>query len=80
MRNTIEEMNKTFCQITQVMKVARALISIPAKNDDQHIWMLMQVVVYPEVIVCENRTFCIIYWIVSHLRDDGLLLSVTITY
>ena len=80
MRNTIEEMNKTFCQITQFMQVAQALILIPAKNDDQYIWMLTQVVVYSEVIVCENHTFCIIYWIVSHLKDDGLLLSVTITY
>ena len=58
MRNTIEEMNKTFCQITQFMQVAQVLISIPAKNDDQYIWMSMQVVVYFEII-CENETFCI---------------------
>ena len=62
------------------MQVARALISIPTKNDDQYIWMLMQVVVYSEAIICQNQTFCIIYWTTYQLKDNGLLISVTITY
>ena len=62
MRNTIEEMNKRFIQITQAMQVAWALTTVPTNNYDQYIWMLMQVVVYFEIIVCENKTFCIMYW------------------
>jgi hypothetical protein len=33
----IDPINKTFNQITQVMEVARALTTIPTKNDDQYI-------------------------------------------
>ena len=31
------------------------------KNDDQYIWMLIQVVLYFEIIDYENQTFCIMY-------------------
>jgi flagellar basal body-associated protein FliL len=58
-REKIEEINKTFVQITQVMEVARALTTILAKNDDQYIWISIQVVVFFEIIVCENQTFCL---------------------
>jgi hypothetical protein len=46
-------------QITQVMEVARALTTVPMKNDDQYIWISMQAVVFFEIIVCENQTFCL---------------------
>jgi hypothetical protein len=58
-RKTIEAINKTFNQIiTQVMDIARALKTIPMKNDDQYIWISMQEVVFFEIIVCENKKFC----------------------
>jgi hypothetical protein len=42
---TTDAMDKTFIQITQVMKVDRALTVVPTKNDDQYIWISMQDVV-----------------------------------
>ena len=77
-KKTIEAIDKTFDQITQVMQVARAMRIVPMKDDDQYIWLLMEVVVYSKVIVCENMAFCIIYWIVSQFKDNGLPISVTI--
>jgi hypothetical protein len=53
-RKTIKATNKTFRKITKVMKVARALRTGPLKNDDQYIWMPMQVVAFFEIIVYEN--------------------------
>ena len=58
-RKTIETINKTFDQITKVMEVARALTTIPMKIDDQYIWISMQVVLFFEIIVYENQTFCL---------------------
>jgi hypothetical protein len=29
------------------------------KNDNQYIWISMEVVVFFEIIVCENQTFCL---------------------
>ena len=55
---TIEVINKKFGQITQVMEVARALTIVPVKNDDQYIWISMQVVFF-EIFVCENWIFCL---------------------
>ena len=78
-RNTIKAINKTSVQITQVMQVAQALKTIPTKNDDQYNWMLMQVVVSFEIIICENQTFYIMD-IVSQLKDNGSPISVRITY
>lgn len=57
-RKTIEPINQPFKQITQVMEVAWArLTTIPTKNDDQYIWISMQVAIFFEIIVCENHTF-----------------------
>ena len=53
-KKKINAINKAFIQITQAMEVARALISVPTKNDDQYICISMQVVVFYEIIVCEN--------------------------
>jgi hypothetical protein len=39
---TIEAINQTFNKITQGMEVARALTTVPVKNDDQYIWISMQ--------------------------------------
>jgi len=41
------------------MEVARAVLTIvPVKNDDQYIWISMQVVVFNlEIIIYENQTF-----------------------
>ena len=50
----MEEINKTFSQIIQVMQVTGELTIVPTKKDDQYIWMLMQSIVYFEIIVCEN--------------------------
>ena len=44
------------------MQIARALTIVLTKNDNQYNWMLMQDVVYFEITVCENQTFCIMYW------------------
>ena len=42
------------------MEVARAhLTTVPGKNDDQYIWISMQVVVFFEIIAYENQTFCL---------------------
>ena len=62
MGNTIETINKTFDQKIQVMQVARTPTTVPTKNDDQYIWMLMKNVIYFEIIVCENQTLCIMCW------------------
>ena len=51
---TINAINKTFLQITQVMEVACAVIVVSTKNDDKYIWISMQVVVFLEIIVYEN--------------------------
>jgi hypothetical protein len=76
-RKTIEEINKSLFQITQVMEVARALKKVPAKNDDQYIWISMQVVVFFEIIVCESQTFFFnVMKIVSRLKENGLPISV----
>jgi hypothetical protein len=56
-RKTIEAINKTFNQTTQVMDVARALTTVPMKNGDQYIWISMQVIVFFEIIICENHKF-----------------------
>ena len=59
-RETIKPINKTFDQITQVMEVVWAcLTTVSTKNDDQYIWISMKVVVFFEIIVCENQTFCL---------------------
>jgi hypothetical protein len=42
---TIEEINQTFNKITQGMEVARALTTVPVNNDDQYIWISMQVAI-----------------------------------
>ena len=54
---TINAINKTFLQITQVMEVARVVTTVPTKNDDQYIWISMQDIVFFEIFVCENQTF-----------------------
>ena len=41
------------------MEVSQELITVPMKNDDQYIWISMQDVVFFEIIVCENQTFCL---------------------
>jgi hypothetical protein len=46
-------------QITLVMEVAQALKTVPTKNDDQYIWISMQTVLFFEIIVFENQTFCL---------------------
>ena len=53
-KKTIDAIKKTFVQINQVMEVARAVTTVPVKNDDQYIWISMQVVVFSEIIICEN--------------------------
>ena len=58
-KKIIEEINQTFRKITQGMEVDRVLTTILMKNDDQYIWISMQVVVFFEIIVCENHTFCL---------------------
>jgi hypothetical protein len=59
-RKTIEPINKTFDQITQVMEVAReCMTTVQTKNDDQYIWISVQAVVFFEIIVYENNTFCL---------------------
>ena len=51
---TINAINKTFVQITQVMEVAQALTIVPVKNDNQYIWISIQAIVFFEITVCEN--------------------------
>ena len=41
-KKTIETNNQTLNKITQGMEVARALTTVPVKNDDQYIWISMQ--------------------------------------
>ena len=54
---TINTVNKTFLQITQVMEVARAVTTVPAKNDDQYVWISKQGIVFFEIFICEIRHF-----------------------
>ena len=49
---TINTMNKTFFQITQVVEVARAVTSVPTKNDDQYVWISKQGIVFFEIFAC----------------------------
>ena len=56
----ISIINKTYVQINQVMEVARAPMAVPMKNDDQYIWIAMQAIVFFEIILCENQTFCLL--------------------
>ena len=52
---TIESINESFIQITQLMQVALALITIPAKSNDPYLFlMLMKAAIYFETIVYEN--------------------------
>ena len=55
---TIEAINKTFGQITQVMEVAQALTIVPMNNGDQYIWISRQVLFF-EIAVYDNQTFCL---------------------
>ena len=84
-RKTIEPINKTFSQITQLMQVAQASITIPTKNDDPYlILMLMQVLVaccifwnnclWKSIILYNN-----VLDILSELKNNRLPISVTIT-
>lgn len=61
-KKTIDTINKTFIQITHVMEVARALTTVLEKNDDQYIWISMQVVVFSKIIVFEDHTFFLMLW------------------
>ena len=56
-KKTINTMNKKFLQITQVMEVARAVTSVPTKNDGQYVWISTQGIVIFEIFVCEIRNF-----------------------
>ena len=56
-KNTINTMNKTFLQITQVIEVAQAVTVVPVKNDDQYFWISKQDIVFFEIFVCEIRHF-----------------------
>jgi hypothetical protein len=38
------------------MEVASTLTTVPMKNHDQYIWISMQVVLFFEIIVRENKT------------------------
>ena len=81
-RKTIKVVNKTFGQITQLMQVDRALIRVPTKNDRSIF------------IFYVNASWCIFWnislWkvdilynvlnIVSKLKDNGLPITVTITW
>ena len=56
-----EENNQTneqnIIKITQIMEVAQAVTIVPAKNDDQYVWISKQGIVFFEIFVCEIRYF-----------------------
>ena len=56
-KETINTVNKTFLKITQVMEVARAVTTVPVKNDGQYVWISKLGVVFFEIFVCEIKNF-----------------------
>ena len=54
---TINTVNKKFLKITQFMEVARAVTTVPTKNDDHYVWISKQGVVFFEIFVCEITHF-----------------------
>ena len=52
-----QDNEKTFLKQTQVMEVARAVTAVPAKNDDQYVWISKEGVVFFKIFVCEIRHF-----------------------
>ena len=79
-REKIQEINKPFSHITQVMQVDWALKKVLVKSDDPYIF-------YVNAICCtfwnnflwKSYILYNVLDIVSQLKDNGLLISVTIT-
>ena len=75
-KKTINIMNKTFLQITQVMQVARAVTTIPMKNDDQYVWISKKGIVFFEIFVVKSNILFNVMDIVSKLKDKGIPIIV----
>ena len=74
-KKTVNAINKTFVQITQVIEVARALTTIPTKNDDHYIWISMQAILWNNCLWKSNILFNVMD-IVSQLKDKGIRIIV----